>query len=375
MLKFTLITCLPIVLVGTAAVSGGAWVCAALLYMTALVATMDRLIAGASANADPEAEFPASEALLVLLGVSHFALLALSMWGVAGPSGLSIPERVILGAAAGLVFGQISHPVAHELIHKRPRFMRWIGQWMYTTLLVGHHASAHVLVHHVYVGSDQDPNSAPRGETFYRYMMRVTRQSFRAGLAAETTRRQRAGKAYLLHPYLIYVGGGAATLGAIVAVFGLIGGLAFLSIALHAQIQILMSDYVQHYGLRRARGDDGRLAPVGPQHSWNAPDVFSSFLMVNAPRHSDHHIAPSRAYPALQLTPDNMPCLPYSLPVMGVLALVPKIWFRLMNPLCDKWQDAAVAEVSSGAMTAHLAQSEHAIDPSPSVQSEPDLTR
>ncbi|MEO0752714.1 MAG: alkane 1-monooxygenase [Pseudomonadota bacterium] len=375
---FALVTIAPCLLVGAAAVLGGVWAWGALLYMTVLVASMDRLVSAASGSADPEAEFPASETLLVLLGGLHFAMLVAALWGVAGPSGLSVAERVALGGGAGLIFGQISHPVAHELIHKPARWMRWLGRWMYTSLLAGHHASAHLLIHHVHVGSDRDPNSAPRGETFYRYMARVTRQSFMTALALETARRARAGKSWLGHPFVVYVGGGAAVLGAVVAGFGWIGGLAFLSIVVHAQVQILMSDYVQHYGLRRIAQADGRLEPVGPQHAWNAPDVFSSALMVNAPRHSDHHMSPNRAYPALQLDPDAMPQLPYALPVMGVIALWPKLWFRLMNPLCDVWQ-AVPGEVAGiggirpqgplgrnatgqrgGQAGAHLAHSSHA---------------
>ncbi len=367
-MRFAIITLLPCLLVAAAAILGGAWAWGALLYMTALVTCMDRLIAAQSENAAPDAEFPASDALLIVLGLAHFALLGAGLWGVAGASGLEVSERVALAAGVGLIFGQISHPVAHELIHKRARWMRWFGQWIYTSMLAGHHASAHVLIHHVHVGSDRDPNSAPRGENFYRYMSRVTRQSFRLALETETERRRRAGKPVYRHPFVLYVGGAIAELGAVWAGFGALGVGVFLSIMAHAQIQILMSDYVQHYGLRRHGLPDGRLEPVGPQHSWNAPDVFSSFLMVNAPRHSDHHMSPQKDYPALRLDPEDMPYLPYALPIMGVIALVPKIWFRLMNPLCDAWSATPgeigkarpVGRNGSGKPGAHLAQSTHA---------------
>jgi alkane 1-monooxygenase len=57
--------------------------------------------------------------------------------------------------------------------------------------------------------------------------------------------------------------------------------------------------------------------------------------MLNAPRHSDHHAHPARAYPALRLgaadTPGR-PVLPRSLPVMATLAMVPPLWRRMMDP-------------------------------------------
>jgi len=99
-----------------------------------------------------------------------------------------------------------------------------------------------------------------------------------------------------------------------------------------------MSDYVQHYGLRRTVGPDGRPEPVGPRHSWNAPHWFTSALMLNAPRHSDHHAHPSRPYPELTLpAPDTAPTLPHSLPVMACLALWPSQWRRVMDPRARLW--------------------------------------
>ena len=316
---------------------GGVWVWLAPGYMTLLVFSMDRLIAGHAQNADPEAEFPAATRLLVALGVAHFAVLGLTVWALGGGSGLTLAERVLTGIAAGLVFGQISHPVAHELIHNPRRDLRKLGQWVYTSLMVGHHASTHLLVHHVHVASRNDPNSAPMGEGFYRFALRAGIGGFRAGLEAENRRRARSIVPNRTHPYVLYVCGAGLVLGGAFMIAGPLGMAGFAAITLYAQMQILLSDYVQHYGLRRAVLADGRPEPVGPQHSWNAPQVFSSALMLNAPRHSDHHVTPSRQYPALQLNAAQMPMLPRSLPVMAVLALIPPLWFRVMNPRCREW--------------------------------------
>lgn len=340
---FSFATLTPVGLIALAAVNGGLWVWAALGYITGLVFVMDTLAAREARNTDAQGEFPAADHLLVVLGLAHFALLVVALWAVAGPSGLTTLDRCIVAVTAALLFGQISHPVAHELIHRPPRAMRLLGRLIYTSMLMGHHASAHMLVHHVHVGSDKDPNSPPRGVGFWRYAPRAWWRSFRLAYRAET--RLRRGRLSLSHPFAIYTLGAAGIIAIAGLTFGAKGLAALFAMASYAQLQILMADYVQHYGLRRATLPDGRLEPLGPQHSWNAPDWFSSAMMVNAPRHSDHHITPNRPFPALQLDQQTMPTLPYSLPVMACLATAPPLWRRVMDPLCDawrpRWQDKA----------------------------------
>jgi len=339
MIPFAIATSLPMILIALAAVSGGVWGGLAVGYVTVLIFFMDRLMATPMKNAEPEAEFPAATPLLIGLGLAHFGLLALALWAVAGESGLTLAERALVAISSALVMGQISHPVAHELIHRPARGLRLMGKLIYSSFLFGHHASAHLTVHHVHVASRSDPSSARPGEGLYRYITRAWPGAFRAGLRAESRLRSGANKAVWRHPYALYLGGAALVLSASAAVFGLRGVATLAFIAGYAQLQILMSDYVQHYGLRRATRADGRPEPVGPQHSWNAPHRASSAMTLNAPRHSDHHVTPARAYPALQLRAETMPMLPHSLPVMAVLALVPPLWRRIMDPRATHWRD------------------------------------
>ena len=134
-----------------------------------------------------------------------------------------------------------------------------------------------------------------------------------------------------LNPYWLWVGGALLFCGAIGLSFGPRVALNYLMICTYAQMQLFLSDYVQHYGLRREI-TEGRPEPVGLRHSWDAPHALSSLMMVNAPRHSDHHAHPARAYPALRLRREEArPMLPYSLPVMGAIAMVPPLWRRVMD--------------------------------------------
>lgn len=332
---FAMAALLPVPLLAAGIWLGNGWLWAGFLYMAMLVVLLDQLMPLAAGNADDGAEFPAGDTVLLVIGCAHLVLLPLAVWAVAGPSGLSGGARVLLFLGCGYWFGQVAHPTAHELIHRGNSWLFRLGVAVYVSLLIGHHASAHRLVHHRAVATPEDPSSAPPGMGFWRFAPRSWIGSFRAGWAAETALRARVGRGGL-HPYHIYLGGALAALALGAVLAGWAGALVWLGLAAHAQVQMALADYVQHYGLRRARLPDGRYEPVGPRHSWNAPQWFSSAVMLNAPRHSDHHAHPSRPYPALRLN-DDMPMLPWPLPLACMLAMLPRLWKRRMKPHVARW--------------------------------------
>ena len=324
---FALVALAPAILLIWGAGSGGWPLWLGFLWMAAVSPVADTLIARGFGDARPDAHFPGADAVSVVLALAHFALLGVALWAFAG-DWLGTAQRIALFLGAGMYFGQVSNSNAHELIHRHSRALFRLGAAVYVSLLFGHHISAHRLVHHVHVATDADPNSARLGESFWRFFPRAWLGSFRAGLRAEQARAARTGRT---NPYLIWVGGGLACIVAVWMGFGPRAALDYLGLCLYAQMQLMLSDYVQHYGLRR-HISNGRLEPVGPRHSWDAPHPLSSLAMVNAPRHSDHHAHPARAYPALRLTLENpRPMLPYSLPVMGAMAMVPQLWRRVMD--------------------------------------------
>lgn len=331
---FAVATLVPLGLLLAGGVRGGVWIWAALAAITLVVAALDALSGEESAREGQE--FPAQGALSFILGLGHFAVLALTVVALSGPD-LSTLEKLGLFTAAGLFLGQISNSNAHELIHRSGPWQAVLGRWIYISVLFGHHASAHRLVHHVHVATPNDPNSAPFGMGFYRFLPRAWWGSLFAGWRAEQalSQRSRAGRG---NPYWIYAAGSALGLITAALYCGAGGVAALLALSFYAQAQLLLSDYVQHYGLQRGFLADGRREPVGPQHSWNAPHFASGLMMLNAPRHSDHHAHPARAYPVLRLpAPSEAPTLPHALPVMACLALVPPIWRRMMDRRAEAW--------------------------------------
>ncbi|MEY8841037.1 alkane 1-monooxygenase [Cribrihabitans sp. XS_ASV171] len=312
---------IPAVLILLGAVAGGVWGWAILGYMTVYVWLLDRLDWSIGPREDADG---AARVFSVLLALVHLAVMPVAVWGLARGD-LSWQQALAFWAGTGLFLGQVSNSNAHELIHRPGRAERGLGALVYVTLLYAQHVPAHLLVHHVHVATLRDPNSAAMGQGFWSFAPRAWAGELRAGYAAEA--RRRPG---LAHPYLRYALAELAVIALAGWIAGWAGVAALLALAGYAQLQLLLADYIQHYGLRRAARADGRIEPAGPAHSWNAPHWYSAAMMLNAPRHSDHHANPGRIYPALRLEP-SMPQWPYSMPVMATIALVPPLWRRVMD--------------------------------------------
>lgn len=332
---FTVATFAPVPLLVLGVMFGGIWPWLALGWVTVVIFTLDRIIAHAAPDAPEGTEFPAADVLSVSLAVTHFALMLLAVAAVSGATGDGWPARIALFIAFSLFFGQVSNSNAHELIHRTDKRLFMLGKWTYISLLYGHHTSAHRLVHHRFVATPADPNTAVLGESFYAFARQAWVEEFKAGWQAEEIRRK-AARGIRINPYVSYILGGFGFIVVMGLLFGWAGVVAYLAICLYAHVQILLADYVQHYGLlRRAVGPD-KYEPVTSRHSWDAREPVSSLWMLNAPRHADHHAHPSRPYPELRLTDARVPAterpiLPRSLPAMATLALFPRYWHKMMD--------------------------------------------
>jgi len=78
-------------------------------------------------------------------------------------------------------------------------------------------------------------------------------------------------------------------------------------------------------------GERQRYERVDPSHSWNSNNIATNVLLYHLQRHSDHHANPTRRYQALRDFEES-PVLPTGYAGMIVLAIVPAIWRRVMDP-------------------------------------------
>ena len=336
---FAAVTLTAPALIAAGAIWGSVWALSGWLWISVLAAILDEFVNMTLATAEGD-EFPAAVGLTITLAVVHMAVWVLVIATAGGATGLVTWEKCLVIFSAGLFMGQVSNSNAHELIHRPSRWLRRAGRWVYISVLFGHHCSAHPLVHHIHVGTHADPSTARRGEHFYRFFFRAWKGSFIEGLRAENKRFPRSNKPTWKHPYVAYILGAIVVMMAAFIIGGPKGLLAGLFLAGFTQLQLMQADYVQHYGLFRKTLPNGKYEPVSERHSWNTPHIMSSALMLNAPRHSDHHANPIRPFPSLRLS-NEIPMLPRSLPVMAVLALFPKTWHRVMDPRAAQWQDGA----------------------------------
>ena len=265
---------------------------------------------------------------------------------------LHLAEEWLLFALLGILSGTIGINYAHELMHQRPKVERWLADILLASVLYSHFRSEHLLVHHRYVGTPRDPVTARYNEHFWRFFSRVLRESLVSAFKAEQTMLARKGKPWtdLSNPFFRYW---ALQLGFVLLAF-LIGGLwgvfLFTTQAFWAVFQLELVNYVEHYGLTRKHLGDGKYEHVLPRHSWNAAHRASNWLLINLQRHSDHHYKPDRRFPLLQnYSKDHAPQLPYGYPVMTMVALVPRLWRKMMNPRVAAWRARYYPEIEDWA--------------------------
>ena len=117
--------------------------------------------------------------------------------------------------------------------------------------------------------------------------------------------------------------------------YGIKGVLLQIGIGFVSSSFLEIINYIEHYGLRRRFITPlGKYEPVTIHHSWNAPFRMSNYLLIKLQRHSDHHENALKPYQVLASYPES-PALPQGYSVCLIIAMIPSIWFEIMNPLVE----------------------------------------
>lgn len=220
---------------------------------------------------------------------------------------------------------------AHELIHRRIAWQRALGGFLLAVTWYPGFKLEHPRWHHVHVATPADPSSAPQGSTIYgRVPAALVLNTIRAFRLAARSSGAGRGIGTILNETAGWYGISVLLAVLFALALGGIAALVFLLQGLVAAALLEVINYVEHYGLRRARREDGRFEPPGLRHSWDCDYWLSNAVLLQLPRHSDHHTHPSRPFSRLCRN-EEAPMLPLGYPSMVVIAFLPALWRKIMH--------------------------------------------
>lgn len=307
------------------------------LVVFGLIPLLDQLIGTDDANLSAEEMEARGQSLafrlpLLLYVPIHVALVLWAAHAFAHAD-LTVLERLGLLVSVGITTGGAGFTIAHELIHARSRRDNLLGRVILIFVGYLHWAVEHVRGHHRNVATPLDPATARMGESVYTFLPRTITGGLRSAWSLESLRLERDGGSRwswrnealwsLVSPPLL-----AAAIG---MGLGAPAGFFFLAQCAIAILLLETINYVEHYGLARNMGANGRYETVRPEHSWNSDHKLTSWLLFELPRHSDHHAHAAREYPTLRHH-EHTPQLPTGYAGMILLSLFPPLWRRVMDP-------------------------------------------
>lgn len=232
----------------------------------------------------------------------------------------------------GLLCGTFGINVAHELGHRIKRFEQILSKALLLTSLYMHFFIEHNKGHHKNVATPEDPSSARYNEPLYTFWFRTVIFSYISAWKIADAEIKKSGRpVFSLQNEMVQVQ--LIQLIFILAVYFLFGGVITLYFLAAATIGFLLLEtvnYIEHYGLQRKETADGKYERAMPEHSWNSNHILGRLMLFELSRHSDHHYLASRKYQVLRHH-EEAPQLPTGYPGSMLLAMLPPLWFRIMN--------------------------------------------
>ncbi|GAA4412661.1 alkane 1-monooxygenase [Nibrella viscosa] len=340
------------VIVGSYYLGGPAWTFAGVVYAYGVLPLLDAVFGKDRSNV-------ASEDYEQVLNDRYFDVLVYSfvylqysllIWGcwVLVFEPLTVLQQLRLIVSIGVFSGTIIN-IAHELGHRSSRFAQVHAKLALLSVSYMHFLIEHNRGHHVHVATPLDPATARKNQSLYAFWWQTLVGSYRSAWRIEKRLLAKAGHpVWSSHNNMLWFAGLPVLLAvALTAGFSLAAGqiawivpLFFAGQSLVGILLLESVNYIEHYGITRREIAPGKYERVNPLHSWNAGQFISNLVLFQLQRHSDHHAYAARPYQVLRHF-DESPQLPFGYPLMILMAMLPPLWFRLMNPRLEAWQARA----------------------------------
>ncbi len=246
----------------------------------------------------------------------------------------------------GTVGGIIAINLGHELTHKDPKIENWTGGLLLASVSYAGFKVEHIRGHHVHVSTPEDASSARYNQSIYHFLPRALGRNFVNAWRLEHQRLRRQGKKPLsIYNELIWWYSITALFAlSFFVLWGWMGVLFFFAQSLVAAITLEIINYIEHYGLHRRVLENGRYERVTPAHSWNSNYFLTNIALFQLQRHSDHHAYAKRRYQVLRHY-DESPQLPAGYAGMYVVALIPPLWRKVMNPRVEAYYEGEMDQL------------------------------
>lgn len=244
--------------------------------------------------------------------------------------GATISASMYLGL--GIMFG-------HELAHtKGPTFV--LARWMMALSGIAHFCYAHVYNHHLELGHQDDPATAPRGRSIYKHYLLSHFGQSRFLYIMEQQRLKRLGVPFVSWQNR-WIRGYAMSLPSII-IFWMAGGWIGLGIMVAAwaiagfELEVL--NYLEHYGLIREKGK-----PIEYHHSWDVGESpITQWGFIEIGRQGDHHDRGETHF--WELEEVGSPDTGYGYYAMFAMILVPPVWEAFIKPRLAEWDKNYASE-------------------------------
>ncbi len=251
---------------------------------------------------------------------------------IVSASALETYEYVGLILSVGIVLGVNGINVAHELGHRQTTNERFIGKALLLPALYMHFYIEHNFGHHLHAATKEDPATARYNQSVYEFWITSVFRQYINAWKIQTRLLKNNGRDFfsfkndMLWSAVLQITYLMGTL----LIFGKTGFFFALFAGITGFILLETVNYIEHYGLLRSKLTSGRYERVREVHSWNSNHVIGRIMLYELTRHSDHHYKTSKKYQILDCH-EKSPQMPYGYPTSMVLALMPPLWFAIMN--------------------------------------------
>ena len=256
--------------------------------------------------------------------INNFSFLGvIFQTGISGFNLVGATLSTALWAGLGIIYG-------HELSHNRKE--GFLASRLIMALSgASHFTYAHVYNHHLDLGHEDDPATAPRGRNVYTHtwLSHMGQSKFSYDLESKRLKKQNKtflnfdnrwilGYLYSLPTIVLFVWTG-----------GVIGIISLLFVWVISNFLLEALNFMGHYGLIRKDG------PVEYRHSWDNDNIFTSWFFIEIGRQCDHHVRGETYFWEL----DDVKGPNYGIGYFSlfILTLIPRLFRKFVQKHLDNW--------------------------------------